>query len=207
MSSGVALVGCFFFYNPPTFQQKHREDGLTMKQELMRFDWIGLVLFIGSMLSLLLGLSWGGVTHPWKSAATIVPIIVGFLGLVCFGIFDSSRFVKEPLVPPILAKDVRGFVMVVVTVFVAGMLLYALISYWPLQVSAMYATNLSTIGWIGITSYGGNVVGSLAVAFSLAKIGHARIVLVISVLLMTVFIASMAAMSKSFNPFDPPFPN
>jgi hypothetical protein len=47
-------------------------------------DWVGTVIFIGSMTSFLVGISWGGVQHPWKSAATLAPIIVGLSGLVAF---------------------------------------------------------------------------------------------------------------------------
>lgn len=47
-------------------------------------DWVGATLFVGSMTSFLVGLSWGGIQYPWKSAATLFPIIVGVIGLLIF---------------------------------------------------------------------------------------------------------------------------
>lgn len=46
------------FYHPPTYKMLHRRTAA--KTLLRRFDWIGLVLFIGSLFIFLLGLSWGG---------------------------------------------------------------------------------------------------------------------------------------------------
>jgi MFS family permease len=57
---------------------------LTLFQKLKQTDWIGAAIFVGGMTSFLVGLSWGGVQHPWKSAATLAPIIVGLFALVVF---------------------------------------------------------------------------------------------------------------------------
>jgi MFS family permease len=64
---------------------------LTVAQKLKRVDWMGAVLFIGSMTSFLVGISWGGVQHPWKSAATLTPIIVGLLGVAAFFAWQMYR--------------------------------------------------------------------------------------------------------------------
>jgi hypothetical protein len=47
-------------------------------------DWLGAFLFVGSTTSLLLGISWGGVQHPWASAVTLAPILAGVLGIAGF---------------------------------------------------------------------------------------------------------------------------
>lgn len=57
---------------------------LTFAQKLERMDWLGALLFVGGMTSFLVGLSWGGIQHPWKSAATLGPI---FIGLATLGVF------------------------------------------------------------------------------------------------------------------------
>jgi hypothetical protein len=58
---------------------------ITFAQKLRRTDWVGAVLFIGGRTSLLVGLSWDGIQYPWRSAVTLVPIIVGLCCLVVSG--------------------------------------------------------------------------------------------------------------------------
>jgi hypothetical protein len=57
---------------------------LSIVEKFRRTDWIGAFLFIGSTTSILVGLSFGGVQHPWTSAAALVPIFLGLAGLVVF---------------------------------------------------------------------------------------------------------------------------
>lgn len=57
---------------------------LTITQKLKQTDWIGAVLFIGSFTSFLVGLSFGGVQHPWASATTLGPMIAGLVGIAAF---------------------------------------------------------------------------------------------------------------------------
>ena len=56
--------------------------------KLKRIDYVGSILFTGSLTSALLGITWGGVMYPWKSARTLVPMLVGVIGLVVFMLFE-----------------------------------------------------------------------------------------------------------------------
>lgn len=53
----------------------------SVKERLLYVDWIGGFLFISSTCSFLIGVTWGGSEYPWSSWRTLVPIIVGFLGV------------------------------------------------------------------------------------------------------------------------------
>lgn len=64
---------------------------LTFAQKLRQTDWIGALLFIGSFTSFLVGLSFGGVQHPWTSAATLAPLIVGVFGIAAFFGWQTYR--------------------------------------------------------------------------------------------------------------------
>jgi hypothetical protein len=59
----------------------------TSWQEFIEYDFMSTALFAGSVISLLLGINSGGSIHPWKSASTISPIVIGALGLVAFGFY------------------------------------------------------------------------------------------------------------------------
>lgn len=57
---------------------------LSLSEKLKRTDWLGAVIFIGSMTSFIYGISSGGIQHPWKSAATLGPIFAGLVGFIVF---------------------------------------------------------------------------------------------------------------------------
>lgn len=79
------------------FVRLNRVSELTFAQKMRQTDWSGACVFVGGMTSLLVGLSWGGIQHPWSSAATLAPIIAGLVALVGFGIWQ--RIAKHSLLP------------------------------------------------------------------------------------------------------------
>jgi hypothetical protein len=82
----------------------------TRLELLKAFDWIGLILFMGGLVVFLIGLSWGGSVHPWKSAEVIAFIVVGGCTIIVFVIYECIAPLKEPLVPMHLFKNTgKGF--------------------------------------------------------------------------------------------------
>ncbi|KAL1800697.1 hypothetical protein ACET3X_001039 [Alternaria dauci] len=90
---GIGFVVAIFFVHLDATSK------LTFQEKLMRVDWLGAVLFIGSMTSLLIGISWGGIQHPWDSAATLAPIIAGLGGTILFFLWEVYR--KEHTLLPL----------------------------------------------------------------------------------------------------------
>lgn len=136
----VNVLTVFFFYNPPAFNTKHYEDGKTKMQLLRQFDWMGMFLFTADCTLLICGMSWGGSLYSWTSATTIAPIVIGFCTLVSLGFWEVHGPVKEALLPPRLFKQVRHFLMPILTMGVAGMQYYSnatLVSLKPLQNSQL----------------------------------------------------------------------
>lgn len=79
-----------------------------------RIDWIGNVLFCGSTCSIMFGIIPAGSSYPWSSPQTIVPIVMGGLGLIATAVFEGSRFCEEPVIPPCLFENrtsAAGFFM------------------------------------------------------------------------------------------------
>ncbi|KAK8077032.1 hypothetical protein PG996_003202 [Apiospora saccharicola] len=78
---------------------KHeREPTWTHAQK--RVDFVGALIFIPSTTSLLLGLVVGDTVHPWGSWRTIVPIVLGVVGILGFLAHQASSICKKPSVPP-----------------------------------------------------------------------------------------------------------
>ncbi|KAH8176647.1 fungal trichothecene efflux pump (TRI12) domain-containing protein [Sarocladium implicatum] len=134
----VTAIMLYFFYHPPTFDTKHRDDNKTKWQLIKEIDYVGLVLFTAGCLLLLLALNWGGGLHPWKSANVIAPIIVSVVCFVALGFWEVYMPLTYPMMPPHLFKEWRRFTSFLVVCFVAGMAYYALNVIWPRQSALLW---------------------------------------------------------------------
>lgn len=56
----------------------------SIKQKLKEFDWIGTVLFVSSIVSVLLALQWGGSQYAWGSARIIALFVVFGITMILF---------------------------------------------------------------------------------------------------------------------------
>lgn len=83
--NALSALCWFLFYHPPTFKMLHRKK--LAKDLLLHFDWIGLLLYTGSLTVFLLALSWGGQLYPWNDPHVIGCIVSG--GIVLFAIFPG----------------------------------------------------------------------------------------------------------------------
>lgn len=53
----------------------------SLKEKLLRVDWLGGFLFISSLTAFLIGLTWAGVQFPWSDYHTLVPLVLGAFGV------------------------------------------------------------------------------------------------------------------------------
>ncbi|KAJ8133117.1 hypothetical protein O1611_g505 [Lasiodiplodia mahajangana] len=94
---------------------------------LSRLDYLGSLIFIPSLVSLLIGLVMGGSDrdHPWSSWRIIVPIILGGVGWIVFHV--QQFFTEKPSVPPRLFSNrtsAVGFVLSFTSSFVVQAISY-----------------------------------------------------------------------------------
>ncbi|OSX62054.1 hypothetical protein POSPLADRAFT_1074411 [Postia placenta MAD-698-R-SB12] len=89
--TGISMFLCIFFLKLKTPRS-------TFRQKMRRIDLIGNIIIMGSSTAALLGLTWGGVQYPWSSARVLVPLILGFVGIICFMIYEAL-VPMEPTVP------------------------------------------------------------------------------------------------------------
>jgi MFS family permease len=69
-----------------------------LKAGLLAIDWVGSLLIVGGIVMFLLGLQFGGVSHPWGSAIVICLLVFGVVTTVLFAI-NESRIARYPLIP------------------------------------------------------------------------------------------------------------
>ncbi|KAI1383552.1 putative multidrug resistance protein fnx1 [Hypoxylon trugodes] len=64
---------------------------------LKRVDLAGNSLLTASITSILIALTWGGAEEPWSSWRTVVPLVLGLVGIPLFLLFETK--VPEPTTP------------------------------------------------------------------------------------------------------------
>lgn len=65
--------------------------------KIRRMDWIGIILFMVSTTSLLFGVTVGGTLYQWTSFRTLLPLVLGVVGLFVFVIVEAY-LPTEPMV-------------------------------------------------------------------------------------------------------------
>lgn len=129
---GVALAVIIFvlkLHNPRT----------PLVQGLRAIDWIGSLLIVGGTLMLLLGLEFGGNTHPWASATVICLIVFGAVTIGLFAVYEG-RIAKYPLMPPSLFQHRSSIAAYCVSFMHAFTFMGG--SYWlPLYFQSVLAAN------------------------------------------------------------------
>lgn len=85
-------IGVYLFLKPAPMSSV---DFLKLKY----FDWTGMVILTGSLISILYGLTSGGSTLPWSSASIITSLCIGAAGVAATMCFEGI-IAKNPMLPP-----------------------------------------------------------------------------------------------------------
>ncbi|KAI1342715.1 multidrug resistance protein Fnx1 [Xylariaceae sp. FL0016] len=90
--SGIALVALWVF-----LRTRYKKD--TVRNSIKRVDLGGNALLIASVVAVLIALTWGGTEYPWSSYRTLVPLILGLVGIGVFLCLESTTLIPEPTMP------------------------------------------------------------------------------------------------------------
>jgi MFS family permease len=107
----------------------------SLAEKLRKIDYVGTVLFVGSVASFLIPLTWGGVLYPWDSWRTLVPLIIGACGLAVFAYYES-RFATDPIIPPTIFQN-RTATVSFIGSLLQGLVLWCVLYYLPLYYEAV----------------------------------------------------------------------
>ncbi|KAL3430347.1 fungal trichothecene efflux pump [Aspergillus tetrazonus] len=191
----VTAIFLFFFYKPPSFKTKHREDGKTKRQLVAALDYVGLFLFLAGCILLLLGLNWGGRNFPWKSVGVILPIILSGILFVVLGFWEVYGNQEYPILPPRLFIKWRDFTSIIAVTFVGGMLYYSMNVLWPRQSSLLYVpAGDSTLEGVyaNMVSFGTILAGTMIITI-VPKAGHERWQMIGFLVVQTAMIGSLGS--------------
>lgn len=137
--AGVALALLVSFLR---VQYKRDTSGKSMWK---RIDFGGNSLLIASVIAILLSLTWGGTLHSWGSWRTLVPLILGSLGLVAFVALQSTNYMPEPTMPLRLFANRTSIAGYALT-FVHSILMFQITYYLPLYFQAVKEASATASG-------------------------------------------------------------
>ncbi|VBB80906.1 Putative transporter [Podospora comata] len=118
----------------------------TFAENLAAVDWAGGVLFIASISSFLVGLTWAGIQFPWNSYQTLVPIIVGAVGLLLTVVYEK----RVPVFPFLRVSVFNSLsaVLVYICTTVHGFLLFSHLFYIMFYYQSIKAINPTIVAVI-----------------------------------------------------------
>lgn len=95
----VSALLLYFFFNPPVRPTTE----VKLVEKLKHLDLPGFILFVPSVVMLLLGLNWGGIKYPWKSAAIVGLLCGAVLLLMVFAAWQWQQQDEASIPPSILS--------------------------------------------------------------------------------------------------------
>ncbi|KAJ5152785.1 uncharacterized protein N7482_009263 [Penicillium canariense] len=194
ITCGLSLILFVFCYFPPGWEAKHK--GQTSRlDELKSFDYLGFVLYAGGLILILLGLSWGGNSYAWSSAHVVGVLVVGFIALAVFVIYEIFVPLSQPLLPMSLLKN-RGYSATVCSALVGNMVYFSMSLLWPEAIALLFTTETIEAGWLSISTGTGVILGEIAGGALMKTIGHTKLQLIVTTILITAFSGALAAINQ-----------
>lgn len=126
---GVALPMAIFFV---TLTQPATD----LATKLGRVDWFGNFLFIASLTSFLIAISWAGIQFAWSSFHTLVPLCLGIIGIAA-AVYYEFKIAKEPF----LRRSVfcnRSAIASYIAALLQGLLVYMALYYQSFYFTACH---------------------------------------------------------------------
>ncbi|KAE9366460.1 MFS general substrate transporter, partial [Stipitochalara longipes BDJ] len=163
-----SIAGVYFFINLESELQSVRE-------RLRRVDWTGMFMLTTSLISLLYGVTSGGVLQPWNSAAVVSTIVIGALGSTGFLLYEAY-LAKEPMVPlRIFSNRTAGAAYI--SSFILGFVLWAMQYYLILyflvaQRRSLLASGISILPgtiFVPVTAIAGGLIISKLQKFKMVN--------------------------------------
>ncbi|KAL9130698.1 MAG: hypothetical protein Q9217_001177 [Psora testacea] len=118
---------------------------MTLRGRILRIDFIGNAILIASVVAILFATAYGGARFAWSSWRIVVPLVIGFIGLGFYQIYESSRFCVEPTTPPRLFSNRTSATAFLLT-FVHALLTVWVIYFLPLYFQAVLGSTAARSG-------------------------------------------------------------
>lgn len=162
----IALPMTFFFLGALTTPKTN------LLTKLRSIDWIGNTLSIASLTSLLIAISWAGISYSWSDYQTILPLTIGAIGLIL-----SIAYEKCLASNPFLRKNIfksSSAVASYIAAMLQGLALYMALYYTSFYFSATHFFSPIRTGLSVLPATTLMLPGSAIVSALIARTGRFR---------------------------------
>lgn len=153
-----------------------------------KIDYLGAILMVSSVTSILLAIAYSGPAYGWKDPLTVIYIVSGLVLAVLFLLQEKRA--AEPILPLELFKN-RVFSTASGIGFIIGAGMFGAIVMIPLFLQVVQGTNAMTAGLKLIPFMLGILTASITSGKRISKTGHYKKFPIIGIGLMTIGIILM----------------
>ncbi|KAN0076836.1 Major facilitator superfamily domain containing protein [Tylopilus felleus] len=183
-TGGVAAAILFTFLNLNPHQNR------PIRDQLAELDFIGLICFVGGVISLLIGFDFSQTT--WANAKTIAPLVIGVVLLIAGGI--NEIFTKRSAILPARLFKTRTTGIILITVFLHATVFFGASYYLPLFYQVLGAS--ATGAGIKMLPFSlGASIMSVVAGFIMSKAGKYRPIIWVAYTVMTIGMGLMIMLS------------
>ncbi|KAJ1848083.1 hypothetical protein H4S02_000332 [Coemansia sp. RSA 2611] len=166
-------------------------------QKLKKIDVLGSLVLVGAVVMLLLGLTWGGKTFPWKSARVICLLVFGVVMLGVFMLIEW-KVAADPTVPMHLFRN-RNVSLSVLGQFFLGVGMFSPMFFIPIwytivKNSSAIAAGLHLLPYLLSVS-----LVSVASGFLVTKTGRYRALVIFGTALFVLGAGLMVLFDENTN--------
>ncbi|EFX03793.1 major facilitator superfamily transporter [Grosmannia clavigera kw1407] len=171
---------CFFFL---AFVLKLHNPRTGLLEGLAAVDWAGTLTIVGGTLMILLGLTFGNVVYPWRSATVICLLVFGFVVVGLFIVIEAY-FSRIPVMPMRLFKS-RAAIAAFTCCFFHGLVYISGSYYLPTYFQAVVGASPLMSG-VYVLPFSILISASSAVTgFTILKTGKFQVLIVAGFVILT----------------------
>jgi EmrB/QacA subfamily drug resistance transporter len=134
-------------------------------------DYFGAALLVGSVVTLLLALVWGGGTYAWSSVQIVSLFIAS--AVLALSLVVCERRATEPILPMRLFRN-RIFSVGNSLAFVMGFSLFGAIVFLPLFLQIVVGMSATNSGFLLMPMMAGIIIASVLSGRLISRIGRYR---------------------------------
>ncbi|ASW53306.1 MDR family MFS transporter [Plantactinospora sp. KBS50] len=154
----VAIVVCYRVLRLVPFSRRRHA-----------IDWLGALLLVAGVSSLLLALSWGGSQYPWGSGTIVGLFVAGGVLAVLFLL--QERRASEPILPLGLFRR-STFALANAAGFVLGLVMFGSIIFIPLYLQIVKGATPTRSGLLMLPMMAGVIVTSVLSGRAMSRLGR-----------------------------------
>lgn len=156
--------------DPQNLEQTAEHVGLSWWETIKQLDLLGNLLFLPSITSLFIALSWAGSKYAWSSP-TVIGLFVSFAGLLVLFAWDQHHRGELAILPPRILRQRAVYFGFIYSACCAGSL-QVFTFYLPTYFQTVHQYAPSKSGYMMLAPAVGFLIGMLGQGFGTSLIGY-----------------------------------